>query len=237
MRTIAIIPARGGSKGIPGKNIIDFCGHPLLAWTIAAARRSEFLHGVYVSTDDDAIASVSRSYGAQVVARPADLAGDTATSESALTHVLDVLAASNEDEPECVLFLQPTSPLRQSRELTEAYATFVADGYDSLFSAAEPEDWCLWEDTPRGLDSVNYDYRKRGRRQDADGRHRFLVETGSFYFTKTHVLRSEHNRLGGRIGTHIVPMWKSYEVDSLSGLEFCSLLMRHYGLSEESPCP
>ena len=113
MRTVAIIPARGGSKGIPRKNIIDFCGYPLVSWTIACARRCPRIDAVYVSTDDAEIAEVSRHYGAEIIERPANIAGDTSSSESAVIHACEVIRQKNL-LPDAVIMMQATSPLREA---------------------------------------------------------------------------------------------------------------------------
>lgn len=231
----ALIPARGGSKGIPRKNLIPFCGHPLIAWSIAAARRCPGIGEVYVSTDCPEIAGVAASYGAAVIERPAEISTDTASSESALLHACEVLSGRPGGCPELIVMMQATSPLRETSEMTEALGRFREAGYDSLFSAASPEDYLLWSETRGGLRSLNYDYTNRKRRQDADGHERLWVETGSFYITRTGLLRSGGNRLGGAIGVHEVPLWKSFEIDSLDGLSFCELLMRHHGLDREVP--
>ena len=236
MNTIAIIPARGGSKGIPGKNIMDFCGHPLLAWSIAAAREAEGIDAVYVSTDDAAIADVARAYGAEVIDRPADIAGDTATSESALIHACAVLAERG-TPPDRVVFLQATSPLRESTELAEALKRFDEEHLDSLFAASAPEDFLMWRETPSGLESLNYDYRSRKRRQDAEGEGRVLIETGAFYITRTAILLETGNRMGGKIGYYEVPLWKSWEIDSRESMEICETLMRAHGLDRRPPEP
>lgn len=89
LNTIAIIPARGGSKGIPGKNLLPFCGKPLLAWSIEQALSSKYIKSVYVSSDDDEILEVAESYGAIGIKRPKELATDTSTSEEALLHTLN----------------------------------------------------------------------------------------------------------------------------------------------------
>lgn len=234
-RTVAIIPARGGSKGISRKNIVGFRGHPLLAWTIAAARRATQIDRVYVSTDNGEIRDVALRYGAKVIIRPDELSGDEASSESALLHALDIIAAGDAAEPERVVFLQATSPLREPGELDRALRLFDAKGFDSLFSGASPEDLCLWKQDPSGLDSLNYDYRNRKRRQDADSAFKLWIETGSFYITKTTVLRWTGNRLSGRIGIYPVPFWESYEIDSLEGLDLCTWLMHHHQLDQQDP--
>src|SRR3954467_12096692 len=109
---LAIIPARGGSKGIPRKNVRPFLGKPLLAHTIEHARLAPSVTRVVVSTDDAEIAAIAGRHGAEVVTRPADISGDVAGSEAALRHVLDHLEAAERYEPDLVVFLQATSPLR-----------------------------------------------------------------------------------------------------------------------------
>ncbi len=109
--SIAIIPARGGSKGIPGKNTIDFCGKPLVAWSILQALDAGMVQQVYVSSDDDLILDISEAYGASQIRRPAELAGDASASEEALLHALDFISRSGSPEPEYIVFLQATSPL------------------------------------------------------------------------------------------------------------------------------
>ena|SRR5437867_8750729 len=234
MRTIAIIPARGGSKGIHRKNIVDFCGYPLISWTIACARRCSLVEKVYVSTDDAEIASIATVYGAEVIHRPANISGDTATSESALIHACDVIG-QNRNLPEIIIMMQATSPLRETSELDGALSKFAEGGVDSMFSAARPEDTLLWFDDASGLQSLNFDYRARKRRQDAAHGPQIWIETGSFYVMKTELLLSSQNRLGGRIGMLPVPFWKSFEIDSLESLQICAALMRIFRLDTVTP--
>lgn len=235
MDTIAIIPARGDSKGIPRKNIINFCGYPLLAWTVACAQRCPQIKRVYVSTDDAEIASVTRKLGADVIERPAEFSTDTADSESALLHALDHIEANDSKRIDAIVFLQATSPLREPIEIERALKKFEAEALDSLFSAAELEDMLLWCEKTGELSSWNYDYAKRKRRQDASAEGRQFVETGSFYITKPDILRKNHNRLGGRIGLWKVPFWKSFEIDSIEGLALCELLMKVHKLDLAVP--
>lgn len=236
MKTIAIIPARGGSKAIPKKNIMDFCGHPLLAWTVAAVRGCPAIDGVYVSTDCPEISAVAKRYGAGVIRRPDDISGDRATSESALIHACRELEKSG-GRPDRVVFLQATSPVRESAELAGALEHFERERLDSLFAASVPEDLLVWWEEAGAMKSLNYDFRSRKRRQDAEGGGRLLIETGSFYITKTSLLLETGNRLGGRIGTWIVPVWKSWEIDSADGLALVESLMRIHRLDRNPPVP
>ena len=237
MHTIAIIPARGGSKGIPKKNITDFCGHPRLAWTIACCLRCRSLEGIYVSTDDAGIAAVARRYGAEVVRRPAELSTDAADSESAVIHALDEVESKGGNRVEAVLFLQATSPLREASELEGALAKFKEEKLDSLFCAAELESMSIWREEQGVLRSWNYDFNHRKRRQDARDAARQYVETGSFYITRPQLLRDKHNRLGGTIGIWQVPIWKHFEIDVPEDLQICELFMRRYRLDQSPPDP
>ncbi len=128
MEILAIIPARGGSKGIPGKNVKPLAGKPLIAWTIDAARQSKRITRTIVSTDDEGIADVARMHGAEVpFMRPADIAGDLATDVEFLTHALETLKNTEGYVPDIVLRLPPTSPLRTAAHIDEGIQTLIAD--------------------------------------------------------------------------------------------------------------
>lgn len=221
----AIVAARGGSKGIPRKNLIEFCGKPLIAWTIEQALACERFDGVWVSSDDDEILEVSASYGARPIRRPAELAGDSASSEVAWAHALSTIASSID----VVCALQATSPLREPADLQRGLDTFLDDGCDSLFSASVLDDFLIWEratdGTPR---AANYDPANRGRRQDRAPQY---VENGSFYLFAPWVLRDAGNRLGGRVGMSLMEIWKAFEIDDAAGLETCAVLMERLLIS------
>jgi CMP-N-acetylneuraminic acid synthetase len=134
MKILAIIPARGGSKGIPRKNLYPLAGKPLIAYSIAAAQASRMIDRVLVSTDADEIAAVSRGLGAEVRMRPAGLAADDTPTRDVLQHVVMELAQEGY-RPDAILTLQPTSPLRVARHIDEAARLFASDpDADSLVS-------------------------------------------------------------------------------------------------------
>ncbi len=220
MKTVAIIPARGGSKGIPGKNIIDFCGKPLIAWSILQACNSSEIDEVYVSSDSDEILMVAQNFGAKVIKRPDDISNDTATTESAVQHALSVI----ENQVSTILLLQATSPLRKPKDLSSALQQFYSEKWDSMFSGAKLEDFLIWAETPEGvLDSFNYDYRNRGRRQERVPQ---FVENGSFYIFKPEVL-DKGNRLGGRIGIYMMDFWQSFEIDTPQDLSLLKTIFNN----------
>lgn len=126
MTILGLIPARGGSKGIPRKNIKILAGQPLIAWTIQAAQKSAQLDRVVVSTEDREIAAIARKYGAEVLDRPAELAGDAVASREVMRHALEMTGA------EVIVLLQPTSPVRDDDLIDRAILAFLQGGYDSL---------------------------------------------------------------------------------------------------------
>lgn len=158
MEIVCIIPARGGPKGIPGKNIMDFCGKPLLAWSILQAQQAKTVNAVYVTSNDEAILSVAEDFGATPIKRPDELSPDTATLEAALLHGIDHIEKERASKIDVVLFLQTTSPLRESEDIDSAAQKLIRENADSLFSSARLEDFFIWQGTEAGLKSINFDY-------------------------------------------------------------------------------
>lgn len=219
---LAIIPARGGSKGIPRKNLQSLAGRPLLAHTVEAALAASSVTRVVVSTDDDEIAAVARALGAEVVVRPAEISGDTASSESALVHVLDRLRDAEGYEPRLVVFLQATSPIRRPSDIDDAVSTLVEADADSLFSAC-PVHGFVWRRSGDELRSLTYDHEHRPRRQDIG---EDFLENGSIYVFKPWVLREHGNRLGGRIAVYKMDPLHSFQVDEPGDLELMERILQ-----------
>lgn len=220
---LALIPARGGSKGIPGKNLRPLGGKPLLAHTLDQALSAPRIGRVVVSTDDETIARVARDYGAEVVHRPADLSGDEASSESALLHALEALREADGYEPELVVFLQATSPLRPAGAIDEAIDLLEAEGADSLFSAC-PVEGFVWRTAPGQSEPqpLTYDPSARPRRQEVGTD---LLENGSIYVFRPWVLRDLGNRLGGKVTVVSMDPLDSYQVDEPEDLDFMERLL------------
>ena len=181
----------------------------MLAWTIEAARSSPRVERVVVSTDDPEIATVARRFGAEVVNRPAEISGDAASSESALLHALDYLRDAEGYEPDLVIFLQATSPLRRPDDIQAAIETLEREGADSLFSAC-PAHGFVWRLHEGQLQSLTYDYRSRPRRQDIG---EDLVENGSIYAFRPRILREHNNRLGGKVAIYRMEPLHSFQID------------------------
>ena len=215
IEVVAVIPARGGSKGVPRKNVRRVGGVPLVGRAVAAALAAERIDRVVVSTDDDEIAAVAEEWGAEVVRRPADIAGDTASSESALLHAVEWLAQSGVDVG-VLAFLQATSPFIDPRALDEGIR-LVSDGaFDAVFSAIETFGF-LWQRDSRGAaDGVNHDPSLRPRRQD---REPHFLETGAFYVMDAAAFRSAGHRFFGSVGVVEVDETTSLEIDTPEQLE------------------
>ena len=219
---VVIIPARGGSKGVPRKNVRNVAGRPLIAWSIADGLEAARVGRVYVSTEDAEIKRAALAAGAAVIDRPADLAQDATTSEAALLHALEEIAAERRGDPELVVFLQATCPLRSGADIDAAVALLEATGADSLVSVS-PAHLFLWEERDGQAVAVNRDWRLRPRRQDMPPRYR---ENGSIYVFRPWVLRQGHNRLGGKIVLFKMSEEAGVDIDSETDLELADFLLR-----------
>tara|TARA_B100000953_G_scaffold180018_1_gene148348 strand:+ start:1295 stop:1990 length:696 start_codon:yes stop_codon:yes gene_type:complete len=222
MNIVCVIPARCNSKEIPDKNIISFCGKPLIAWTIEQALCSRYISDVYVSSDSDKILDVSKEYGAKTIKRPGDIAKDESTSEEALLHAIDSIENNSKNKIDLVVFLQGTSPLRDLKDIDNAIDKFVKDELDSLFSVCDLKDLMVWRNVNNKLVSINYDYGKRERRQDIKKQY---GENGSIYIFKPKIIKECLNRLGGKIGIYIMDAWKIHEIDNEEDIGICEYFM------------
>ena len=224
--TVAIIPARGGSKGIPRKNLVPICGHPLVAWSILHARHAKGVDAVYVSSDSEEILAVSERYGAKPIRRPAEISGDRASSESAWEHALDTIEAGGLPVAR-IIGMQATSPLREPADLERALAQYEQDRLDSLFSGTEVADFFTWRIDEAGQpQAINYDWRNRKPRQFIEKRY---LENGSFFIFTPAVLRAG-NRMGERKGIYVMPTHKMFQIDEPEDIHLCAAIMRGYGL-------
>jgi len=225
--TAAIIPARGGSKGIPRKNLLDLCGRPLIAWSIRQALAADGIDSVWVTSDSSEILAAAEREGAHAIERPAEIAGDTASSEAAWAHALDAIEAGGRTVDR-VVAMQATSPIREAADLAGALDRFERERFDSLLSVCEVEDFFMWRAGADGApESVNYDWRDRRRRQQIEKRY---LENGSFYIFRPAVLRDGNNRLGGRIGMYVMARHKMFQIDNPDDVTLCAAIMRGYGL-------
>ena len=231
MNIACIIPARGGSKGIPGKNIKMLAGKPLINWSIEQALESKWITGgVYVSSDCQEILQVAARAGAIPIRRPELLACDTASSESALIHAID--AIEQDSRPDYLVFLQCTSPIRQRDDIDNAIETVITQDADSLLSVLKIKDYFVWQESNElncSASSVNFDYTDRKRRQELQTRY---LENGSIYVFKPDVLQRFNNRLGGKIALYPMEKFCSQQIDDEAEFLLCESILK--GLSQES---
>lgn len=208
---LCVIPVRGGSKGVPGKNLRPVAGRPLVEWTIGHALGSTTSMRVIVSTDSEEIAEVARGAGAEVpFLRPAELASDTAPTEPTVLHAID-WARSAGWEPDIVVLLQATSPIRRADSIDRAIAQLVAEGADSLVGVV-PSSPFLWRQGDPPV--AGYTVSARPRRQDMTEEMIPLRETGSLYVTRTRIYDEYANRLGGRISLFVMDEREGLDIDT-----------------------
>ena len=224
---VAIIPARGGSKGLPNKNIYPIFGKPLIEWTLEQAKISKYIDEIIVSTDDINIMNIAKKKGAIIIERPNNISGDEASSESALIHSIGVLNEKLNMKPDIVVFLQATSPLRKRHDIDDAIKTFINRGLDSLFSVTTPDDLTLWQEEKGEWKSINFDYQNRVRRQDMSTNY---IENGSIYIFKPQILEKFNNRLGGKISTYKMDFWQTWELDTYEEIELIEFFLEKKNL-------
>lgn len=226
---VVIIPARGGSKGIPGKNLKPVGGRSLIARAVDAATRAEQVARVVVTTDDAAIADEARRHGATVVDRPAEIAGDTASSESAVLHALDTLRSSGQGtDPEVTVLLQCTSPFIDPADLDAAIAQVTGGGKDVAIAVAPTHDF-QWRIDPGDGEQVSPVGHEKNYRQRRQERAPHFRETGAFYAMRTAGLRAAGTRFFGEIGLQPVDETTSLEIDEPRDLRLAQQLAIELG--------
>jgi YrbI family 3-deoxy-D-manno-octulosonate 8-phosphate phosphatase len=218
----AVIPARGGSKGIIGKNLRIVGGKPLIAHTILAAKAARSVERVVVSTDDPAIAEVSQHYGAHIVWRPLELASDTASSEVALLHALEHLETQGYT-PELLAFLQCTSPLTAPEDIDGTIELLLREAADSALSGARFH-YFLWRNASAGAEGINHDKRVRPRRQDREAE---FLETGAVYAMRVAGFRKAKHRFFGKTVMYETPADRVCEIDETVDLHVAEVLLRN----------
>jgi len=224
-RTLAVVAARGGSKGIPLKNLIEICGKPLIAWTVMQAAAACGVDVVAVSSDSDQILAAAEAAGAVGVRRPEAISGDLDSSESAWLHALEQLDGKL-GPFERIVALQATSPIREPSDIEKALEAFEREKLDSLLSVCEVEDYFNWRIGADGPEPINYDYHNRRMRQQIEKRY---LENGSFYVLIPSLLREQKNRLGGKIGFHLMERHKMFQIDRMEDIKLCAAIMQSYG--------
>ena len=216
-KIISITLARGGSKGIPRKNLVNICGNPLLYYVLNSAKNSKFIEQVWVSTEDEEIKNYALSQGASVSDRKPELAQDSSKCE-------DVLKEFTKNvEYDILCFIQTTSPLVLSEDIDRAISLVLSGEYDSVV-ATTVETWVpRWRKEGDSIVPHEWDPTNRPRRQEMP---ELLIENGSFYITTREQFLNSGVRYGGNIGYVTLPLERSFQIDTDEELELISKLLR-----------
>jgi len=229
MKVASIILARGGSKGVPNKNKRDFCGKPLISWTIEQCIDGGIdKDNIFVSSDSHDILEIGHEYGVGSILRTPEVSGDGATSELSWIYSINYLRKLGFNY-DWIFAPQVTSPMREPSDIKNGLLMAESGEYDSLFAATKTDQCSLWKRSKDGLESIGYDYKNRKRRQDNDIQY---IENGSFYMFKPDSIKQLNNRMYGNIGIVEMDQWKSFEIDSIDDFKLCSLVMKEYMLKK-----
>lgn len=230
-KILAIVPARSGSKGLPGKNIRRLCGKPLMGWPICAALESNYVDRVIVSTDSDEFARVGRSLGAETpFLRPTEFASDTAPTAAVVLHALDWFESRGESF-DYVMVLEPTSPLTEAYDIDHALERLEEDrtGAESIVGVAEAEmthpKYCVHLSDREYIESMDGESLSNlPRRQDLQPAYFF---DGTLYISKVSAFKEKKAFYHEKTLAYQVPKWKSYDVDCLTDFICVEAIMKN----------
>ncbi|MFL9481723.1 cytidylyltransferase domain-containing protein [Chitinophagaceae bacterium LWZ2-11] len=219
MRVISFIPVRGGSKSIPHKNIKLLNGKPLVFWTIEALQQCKRIDEIIIATDSQEIAEIVLTGGyskVKIYWRNPENAQDSSTTESV---ILEYLGKEKHNAEDLFVLAQATSPFTTSHDIDNSLSKFIIDGADSLLSCVRQKRF-IWKE---GGEPINYDYRKRPRRQEFKG---FLVENGAIYISKIGSIIQSKYRISGKISIYEMPGYSYFEIDEPSDWIISEQLMK-----------
>jgi len=224
-KIIGIIPARGGSKGIRKKNIVDLAGKPLIAYTIEQAKGSKYIDKIIVTTDDEEIADISRSLGAEVpFSRPKALATDEAKGIDVVLHAITWFD-SNEESFDIVMMLQPTSPLRLSEDIDKAIEVLFLKNAMAIVSVCKSEHHPLWSNTlPEDSNMKNFinpEYMNKNRQELPV----FYRLNGAIYLSFCNYIKDRKSFYGENTFAYIMPDERSIDIDNMLDFKLAELLL------------
>lgn len=227
---LALIPARGGSRGLPGKNMRPFCGKPLIAWSIEQALASNYIDKVIVSTDSAKIALIARRYGAEVpFMRPKALATDSAKSIDVIMHALNWLEKYDNQKYDLLMLLQPTSPLRTTGDINEALKLFAGKKAEAVVSICEAEHNPLWANTlPKNMRMkgfLNHRIINKNRQELPE----FYRLNGAIYLAYPEYLKRRKSFFGDSTYAYIMPKENSVDIDNELDFKLAELLKAKNG--------
>jgi CMP-N,N'-diacetyllegionaminic acid synthase len=229
MKVLALIPARGGSKGLPGKNTRPMCGKPLIAWSIEKAKLSKYLDMVLVTTDCQEIAGIAKQYGAHVpFLRPDELATDKSSTYDAILHALKYLRVEEGQTFDYVVLLEPTSPLREDDDIDRMLEQLsgMSAKFDSIISIGEVDEHPSIVRRVRGnnLEPFCPELQQTKRRQDNEPAY---FPYGVAYIAKTDVLLAENTFYTRRCTYFRIKRYQNYEIDDIYGFLCAESVMKH----------
>ncbi|MDO8740195.1 MAG: acylneuraminate cytidylyltransferase family protein [Candidatus Woesearchaeota archaeon] len=222
-KILAIIPARGGSKRIPGKNIKLLAGKPLIAYSIEAAKKSKLVNRIIVSTDDAQIAEVSKKYGSEIIERPANLAQDYTPTLPVMTHVLDVLEEREQYKPDFIILLQPTCPLRNEEDINNVIK-LMADGADSAQTFCKTVQHPAYMATIKNGTATPID--KKGYATRSQDLPEIYAKNGAVYGVTYGLLMNKKTLYGKNNRAAIMPIERSVEIDELSEFKLAEFYLK-----------
>lgn len=218
---LAIIPARGGSKRLPRKNILDLCGKPLISWSIEAALKSKYISKVVVSSDDEEILNISSNFGADIIKRPYELANDTATTFDAIKH-----AINNLEKYDYIILLQPTSPLRNEKHIDEAIELLEEKQADAIVSVCEMEHSPLWSNILPEDGNMRGFLREEILNKRSQDLEKYYRLNGAIYICKIDkLLENKSFFLKDNIFAHIMDRKSSIDIDEEIDFEIAKVLI------------
>jgi len=232
---LAIIPARGGSKGLLGKNIKNLCGKPLIAWSIETGLKSKYIDDVMVTTDSQEIANIAKQYGANVpFLRPEELASDTATTFDAVKHTIDFYKEKLNKEFNYIVLLEPTSPLREADDIDLAIEQLLNSNAKSIVGICKTEDqnpaFLVKKDQKNFISGYENNDMQVLRRQDIEDVYFF---EGSLYISDIITYLNNKTFYHEYTIGYEVPKWKSLEVDDIYDFIMIEAIMKYKGLCND----
>lgn len=219
---LAIIPARGGSKRLPNKNLLELGGKPLVVWSITAALESGVCTDVIVTSDSRDVLDLAQAYGAKARERPPELAGDTSPTVDAAMDAIDQLELVGHSY-DVALLLQPTSPLRTAKDIAGAYAQYCTQPTSNLVSVCEIDHPIEWTGTIDGHGHLlRLDIQPGRRSQDYPPRYRL---NGAIYLAPIPALRASRTFIGPDVRAFVMPRLRSFDIDTATDFTVCEALL------------
>lgn len=222
MDVLAIIPARGNSKGIPLKNLKKLNGKPLIYHAIHSCQASKNINRIIVSTDNAKISEYTTSLGVETIPRPKKISGDFAEVEAAMMHILKKLE-KQKYFPDIVTLIQSTSPLRTSFDIDDAFIKFYNGNYDSIFSGYISKHF-LWKIKNSKIIPFNYSPNKRPIRQEMKSD--LIIENGAIYITKYSKIKKSKCRISGKTGVYLMPEELSIDINNFVDFATAEQIMK-----------